>query len=100
MRKILFSAIFLILLSGCKKNVPGPDPNSGYPADVSTIINNKCSTTGCHTASSKLAAGGLSLTTWNELFMGGNGGAVAIAYRPDQSWMTYYTNTDTNKGVV
>jgi len=100
MRKILFASLLLILLSGCKKNVPGPDPNSGYPADVSTIINNKCSTTGCHTASSKAAAGGLSMTTWNELFLGGNGGAVAIAYRPDQSWMTYYTNTDTSKGVV
>jgi DNA-binding beta-propeller fold protein YncE len=104
MRKIFFPWLLLLIITGCMKDKTPqpdqPDPNSGFPADVSVIINNKCSNTGCHTASSKLAAGGLSMETWDQLFQGGNGGAVAIAYRPDQSWVTYYTNTDTNKGVI
>src|SRR6185295_8579819 len=104
MKKIFLPFLLLLALCSCTKDktpgMPEPDPNSGFPADVSIIINNKCSTVGCHTASSKAAAGGLAMETWDQLFQGGNGGAVAIAYRPDQSFLTYFTNTDTSKGVV
>src|SRR3954464_15373115 len=104
MRKFTgLSLVVLLFLYSCENDktlsISGPDPKSGYPADVSVIINNKCSTPGCHTESSKAAAGGLALETWDKLLEGGASGAVAIAYRPDQSWITYYTNTDTNKGV-
>jgi len=76
------------------------DPASGFPSDVSVIINNKCATTGCHTPSAKAAAGGVAMQTWEQLFEGGNNGAVAIPYRPDQSWIIAFTNTDTSKGLI
>jgi YVTN family beta-propeller protein len=40
------------------------------------------------------------METWNNLFEGGSGGASVIPYRPDQSWVTYFTNTDSTKGVI
>ncbi len=77
-----------------------PLPDNGYPPEIARIVVTHCSTTGCHTSNARTAAGGLSMETWNQLFEGGNGGAVVIPYRPDQSWIMFYTNTDTARGVV
>jgi YVTN family beta-propeller protein len=86
-------------VSGCMKDSTQTS-NPTYSPEVEEIISTKCSTSGCHNSISKDAAGGLSLSTWDELFMGGNGGSVVIPYRPDQSWLMYYINTDTSRGVV
>ncbi|MEP7265854.1 MAG: c-type cytochrome domain-containing protein [Bacteroidota bacterium] len=68
--------------------------NSSYPLDVAEILVKKCATSGCHDNISKDAAAGLSMITWSDLFKGGNGGAVVIPYRPDQSTLMYYVNHD------
>jgi YVTN family beta-propeller protein len=94
----------LFVFSGCiSDSIPQTaqaDPKSGYPEAVSIILNNKCSNIGCHTVQAKEAVGGLAMETWNDLFEGGSGGAVAIPFRPDQSWLLFYTNTDSAKGVI
>lgn len=78
-----------------------PEPNlTAFPAEVNAIVSTKCSVTGCHTSNAKEAAGGFSMETWTQTFEGGNGGAMIIPYSPDQSWVMYYTNTDTARGVV
>lgn len=73
--------------------------NSNYPLDVAEILVKRCATSGCHDNISKDAASGLSLITWTELFKGGNGGAVVIPYRPDQSTLMYYVNHDSILGI-
>jgi YVTN family beta-propeller protein len=102
----MFKSILVVIalspfMSGCMKDKTETTAvNATFPSDIEKIITTKCSTSGCHNTISKDAAGGLSLTTWDELFMGGNGGSVVIPYRPDQSWFMYYINTDTSRGVV
>lgn len=95
----IFAALLLlpVFLSSCETEKT-PEPGTGYPEKVDAIVRSQCSTTGCHTSQAKEASGGLSMETWNELFAGGNGGAVVIPYRPDQSWVMYYINTDTSRG--
>jgi len=103
-RSVVAVIVVLFFISSCIDDkapaVSQADPNSNFPPDVSVIINNKCAVQGCHTVNAKAASGGVAMETWDELFNGGNGGAVVIPYRPDQSWVVYYTNTDTSKGVV
>jgi YVTN family beta-propeller protein len=87
--------IFFLSSTSCKHEVVDDNSaieNSSYPLDVAEIIINKCATSGCHDNISKDAAAGLSLVTWDDLFKGGNGGAVVIPYRPDQSTLMYYVN--------
>ncbi|MCY7409937.1 MAG: YncE family protein [Chitinophagales bacterium] len=100
--RIILSLFIFSLLLSCKKDsndLPYVyDASKGFPEDVAKIINTKCNTTGCHTANAKAAAGGLSMETWDQMFEGSNGGAVTIPYRPDYSWIMYYTNTDTAWG--
>jgi DNA-binding beta-propeller fold protein YncE len=104
MQKYVVLGLMLLLpfINGCMKNdkAAPATPPSGFPAEVGKIINTNCSVSGCHNSTSKDAAGGLAMDTWDNLFKGGNGGSVVIPYRPDQSWLMFYINTDTNKGVV
>lgn len=93
--------VLTIFICGCKHTPPlKPQNITGYPADIERIIVDKCATSGCHNNASYKAAGGLNLTTWEQLFNGGTTGAVVIPYRPDFSTLCYYTNTDTNLGVT
>jgi DNA-binding beta-propeller fold protein YncE len=92
--------ILIFLVQGCKPHHTDPEPDTGYPDDVHNIVINKCATAGCHNTQSKMGAGGLDLSSWQKLFEGGKGGAVIIPYRPDFSTFCYYTNTDTNSGLV
>jgi DNA-binding beta-propeller fold protein YncE len=82
----------LFILYGCTKDRGIVDSNSGYPTEIGKIMVGSCALKGCHNALSKDAAGGISLAGWDELFSGGNGGAVLIPYRPDLSTLCYYTN--------
>src|SRR5580765_3120554 len=101
MKKYLVFFPLLSLLSGCMKDKSATStPPSNYPAEVAQIINTKCSISGCHNTTSKDAAGGLAMDTWEDLFKGGNSGSVVIPYRPDQSWLMYFINTDTSRGIV
>src|SRR5688500_12243155 len=73
--------------------------STGYPKNVSEIIINTCAVSGCHNSKSYVAAGGLNLETWEDMFKGSRSGAVVIPYRSDFSTMCYYTNTDTALGL-
>lgn len=96
--RIIKYCLALLLLNACKHepNIPLGD----YPEDVARIIVPKCATSGCHNNQSAAGAGGMNLTTWNDMFAGARSGAVTIPYRPDFSTLCYYTNTDTSLGVT
>ena len=85
--------------NSCKKDLPY-FKDTGYPAEINNIIFKSCAVDGCHVNNSKDAAGGLSMQTWTDLFKGGRGGSTVIPFRPDYSWLMYYTNTDTTLGIA
>lgn len=102
MKNFLFAVtVFFVALSiaSCKKDLPYYK-NSGYPEEINKIVFTNCAVSGCHTADSKEAAGGLNMDSWSTLFEGGKGGSMVIPYRPDYSWLCYYTNTDTTLGIA
>lgn len=91
------SAIF----AGCSKDREDSGPSeTRYPDDVEAILVNKCATAGCHNTTSKDAAGGLDLSTWDQLFNGSRSGAAVIPYRADFSTLCYYTNIDSLLGIT
>lgn len=93
--------ILAYLLAACKHEPYQVDHSStGYPEHIAKIISGNCATTGCHNDKSYKGAGGLNLTTWENMFHGGFTGSVVIPYRPDFSTLCYYTNTDTLLGVT
>lgn len=96
--RIIKLLVFSVVMGSCTKDKGSLDALSGYPKEVAEILLGTCATSGCHTAQSKEAAGGLSLATWRELFEGGRNGPVVIPYRPDFSTLCFYTNTFTDLG--
>ncbi len=100
MRKIsALSFLFSISLLSCHKDAKIVDIHD-YPAKVGNILVGKCATSGCHNNASYMAAGGLNLNTWEDLFKGTSaGGSAVIPYRSDFSSLCYFTNTDPDLGV-
>ncbi len=97
----LFFFIALFNVSSCRRDSAEPIYTyEGFPKDVGKIIVTKCATTGCHTDRSKIAAGGLSLESWDKLFEGGSGSACVIPFRSDYSTFFYYVNTFSDLGVT
>lgn len=87
-----------ITFSSCKHDPPVMpakeiDPAATqYPLEVANIIVKKCATAGCHNEASYTGAGGLRLDDWQYMFEGGNNGAVAVAYSPENSSLLYFLN--------
>ncbi|HNQ12911.1 MAG TPA: YncE family protein [Bacteroidia bacterium] len=75
-----------------------PEPNSGYPSNIETIVLNKCATSGCHNTQSKNAASGLDLSSYDKLFEGNRSGAVVIPFRPELSSFFLSCNTFSDLG--
>lgn len=96
---ILLLGFFLFSLAYCTPEEPLFD-SKDYPEEIGEIMIQKCATAGCHNDISKVAAGGLSLSSWDKLFEGSRGGSSVIPYRPDQSFLMYFINTDPDQGVV
>ena len=97
----LLAITAVILLYGCKHEPFEPaNEDHGYPEEIGNIMLNQCATSGCHNDISKAAAGGLSLMSWDKMFEGSRAGSSVIPFRPDQSFMMFFLNTDTNRGVV
>lgn len=96
-KKIKYLYLPLLLLS-CTHETK--KPYGDYPSEIGNIILNRCATSGCHNQTSYAGAGGLNLSTWDDLFNGGYGGAAVIPYRPDFSTLCYYTNTDSSLGIT
>jgi DNA-binding beta-propeller fold protein YncE len=96
----MFLLLACISFSGCKKDEPAVDLQSGgFPNEIGKLILGNCATTGCHDDVSKEAAGGLSLSSWDKMFEGGKGGAVVVPYRSDFSTLFYYVNTHEDLGI-
>ena len=45
---------------------------------IGRIMIEKCATSGCHNDVSKVAAGGLSLSSWDKLFEGSRAGSSVV----------------------
>ncbi len=92
---------FSVLFNSCKHDSKYVDmTGSNYPNDIAAIILNKCAVSGCHNALSYENAGGLNLSTWDNLFNGTETGATVIPYRPDFSSLCFFTNTDSSLGIT
>jgi YVTN family beta-propeller protein len=90
----LIICLIILFSNGCRVDDPIIDiSGSGYPAEVGKIMLAKCATSGCHNEQSKQAAAGLSLVSWDALFLGGRNGGCIIPFRPDYSLCMYYVNT-------
>ncbi len=100
--KNLFFFFIIISFTSCKKN-KSEDPVtvvSDFPPDVDAIITKKCATSGCHNAAGKATSGGLDLSDMEHMLEGTSSGAVVIPFRPDQSTLLFFTNTDSTLGTV
>lgn len=99
---ILFLGMVFFLLNNmaCKKSVDPSFNDSGFPKEIEKIIVYKCATVGCHNDKSFQNAANLNLTSWDNLFKGGNNGSVAIAYSPTQSSLLSFINTYTDLGLT
>ncbi len=97
-----FFILFLlsILFFSCKKDAIIYDGKSGFPDGIEQIINANCSVSGCHNQKSKDASAGLSLETWEDLFLGARGGAVAIPYQSNFSPLCFIVNTFPELGPI
>jgi DNA-binding beta-propeller fold protein YncE len=93
--------IIAALISACTKDVGKlyKDPHN-YPQPVAEIVINKCAVEGCHNSTSKDAAAGLDLESWDRLFEGSRTGAVVIPFREDFSQLLYYVNSYSEFGNI
>ncbi len=89
----------LLLSSACTRDKIKKTSVSGYPDNIAEIVDNKCSTAGCHNTQSKAGAAGLDMSTWDKAMEGGTGGAVIIPFYHKQSSVFLFTNTDSTLGA-
>jgi len=66
-----------------------------YPNDIGKIMVLKCAVSGCHNNNSYMAAAGLNLSTWDDLFKGSNSGSPVIPFSSKYSSLCYFINTFT-----
>lgn len=100
--------VMLASLYGCTHEpgkLPGATADDGnFPEAVNRIMVMRCSTGptggGCHNAIGAENAAGLRLDSWDNLFAGGNHGAVVIPYDTVNSSLLHYINTDSAVGAV
>ncbi len=102
MRGIFFFMlfVFVLLITSCENDDDPVFDSRDYPEEIGQIMINQCATAGCHNDQSHVAAGGLNLTNWEKVFEGSRGGSSVVPYRPDQSFMLFFINTDPGQGVV
>lgn len=103
-RGFLFTVLLLVsglLFNSCKHDEEEPEPGDGnFPEPIAEIMITRCATPGCHNTTSKDAASGLDLSSWDKMFEGNSNGAVTIPYRSGQSTLFYFVNTDTSLGIT
>lgn len=97
--QVLLLLTVLGTFMGCKPENPD-NLAANYPEDIAPILNLKCATSGCHNTQSALAAGGLNLESWSDLFEGSRGGSPIIPYSPELSYLLFSVNTDITLGSV
>jgi DNA-binding beta-propeller fold protein YncE len=97
--------VLLLSLYSCRNDSIGEIfDDGGYPPEVNNIIIRHCTTGptggGCHNAIGAVNAAGLRLDSWENLFGGGNHGAVVIPYDTINSPLLHYINNDSALGPV
>ncbi len=100
---LFFTAIIFTVSCRHKPNVTPvvvTADSSNFPDSISKILVSKCDVDGCHNKASSINAGQLALDSWEHLFNGGLGGAVAIAYSPDYSLLLQRVNMDPALGTA
>lgn len=75
------------------------DSVGGFPDKIGKIFIEKCATAGCHNAQSYQNSAGLRLDGWEQLFDGGNSGAVIVPYNSENSSLLFYINPDSSLGL-
>jgi hypothetical protein len=90
--------LFFIFIS-CTKD-KGKINYGNYPTEIGEIISTNCSTSGCHTSKSYLAASGLNLESWESLYLGSNSGAAIIPFNSRFSSLCYFVNTFPELGSI
>lgn len=89
--------IFVFAAIGCRHDSVQPEATAtaddNYPENIRKILVDKCATAGCHNQASYTGAGGLRLDSWQNLFEGGNNGAVIVPYNTGNSSLLYFVNT-------
>lgn len=99
--RYFFSFILLIaslFLYDCRKDKALANFGN-YPNEIGKIMVLKCAVSGCHNNSSYLAAAGLNLSTWEDLFKGSNAGSPVIPFSSKYSSLCYFINTFTPDSV-
>ncbi len=99
-KRVSLLMIITILFFACGQEMEPEFDSQGYPDEIGQIMLKSCATAGCHNDISKIAAAGLSLSSWERLFEGSRGGSPVIPYRSDQSYLMFSVNTDPNLGVT
>ena len=99
-KKFLPAFFICFLAISCKHDPVENNPAGGYPPEIGEIILTSCAVAGCHNDASHEAAAGLNLTTWEKLFEGSNNNAAVVPYRPDQSFLMFFINTNPALGPV
>ena len=96
---LLLLCCMTLFFFSCKKDTEIVE-SKDYPNKIGIIIRGKCATSGCHNDASYKAAGGLNLSTWDNLFKGTETGASVIPYRSDFSSLMYFVNTYPELGLM
>lgn len=97
--KLLFCIALVILGAGCRYDKV-PQPDGGYPEEISRIVLNSCAVPGCHSGQSAVNAAGLDLSSWSALFAGSRTGAAVIPYSPSESFLLNFSNTYPDLGLT
>jgi DNA-binding beta-propeller fold protein YncE len=92
------AAVICMVNYNCRHDQSSVVIDNQYPAAVGQIMTTKCVTTGCHNSESASSAANLDLSTWTNAFKGSKDGAMIIPYSADQSWVSYFINTNPNNG--
>lgn len=95
------TVVLLLCIISCRNDqYEVPPPYTCYPPSIEKIITTKCSRSGCHNTTSKIAAGGLDLSTWDKMYEGTGSGAVVVPFNTKYSTLLYYCNTDSLEGII
>ena len=95
MKKIVgFGVIvmFVVFFTQCKRDQSEPDFKA-FPKEIGNIMITQCAITGCHNSTSRIAAGGLNLESWDAMFEGSSGGSAVVPFNAEQSFLNYFINT-------
>lgn len=107
MNRITLIFLIVFFTASCKRERPEVKTETDqkisaacYPDEPGKIFVTKCAISGCHNTASKDAAGGLDMSTWENLFKGARGGSAVIPYSSEHSFLVNFINTFSDLGLM